>query len=517
MASDDLVARFIALFPGSHLSYGSYNPKKDSTFTKKDPPLGPSDYISHLKGKTGVGVVPICANNVCSFGVIDVDTPDEHSKANKATYKVTPEEVAVLIAKHNLPLIPCRSKSGGTHCYAFFSKPVPCSYARSLLKDYAVRLGFPAAEIFPKQDKLVDDMLGTYINLPYFDADDTKRYAIIGGKQATFEYFIEAAESLKADLHQDLKRPTGDEAFDFAQAPPCVRKIYDDHAGDSMRNNSLYQAAIWLKRQYPDDWKDRMDLYNNTAFGKPVEQGEFKKIRNSVARKDYQYKCKDEPCLSLCEKDLCKTLKFGVRYGSDYVNMPPIESVIKIATDPPSWIVNIYDQDISMNTRTLLNAFEFKIRVMDLTSKVIAIPRADDWDIFIKDMMDNKLTTHGKEQGVALNDAFASALAQVVRDAQTDKQEADEARRRLYVRDTGPAVINDPDGKPAVLFRLLHLEQRLRAQFQMRMTPQEVSTALHMAQAEPKAIRIANKRYNVWAMPFEAVQEDQHTTFKPEY
>jgi len=511
----------MALYPGNTRSHGNYNPRTDKGFTNKDP-LERAEFAKHLYGSMGVGLVPIQDDDTCTWGVIDVDVhgPD--------AYNTTPEQVAADITRLDLPLIPCRTKRGGIHCCAFLSKQHPAAYVRGLLKKWAIQLGFPKSEIFPKQDKMIPEALGSWLNLPYLNADDTTRYALIGGEKASLESFIKAAETLKADQYVSAPKNGSNGAspasanaatvkFNFKQAPPCVRKIFEEHAGENQRNNSLWMAAVWLKRQHPDDWKDMMLRFNDQAFARPLDAGEIKKIQGSVTKRDYAYKCKDEPCLSLCEKDLCKKLKFGVRMGTDYTNLPVVDKLVKIASDPPKWIVHIYEAEIPMSTRQLATAYEFCLRVLDKTNKLLPIAKADEWAMFVQDLLETKLETIGVEQGVGHNDAFSSAFAQFIRDAQTDKQEPDELQRRRYIRDTGAAVITLA-GMPRVVFRVSVLEQRLRTQFNMRISGEDVFANLKLSGAESTKASFAGARIGVWSVPYEPVVEDNVTSaFKPEY
>ena len=56
----------------------------------------------HLKGKKGLGIIPINDDSNCKFGAIDVDT-----------YKdLDYNEVLQKVNQLKLPLYPCKSKSG---------------------------------------------------------------------------------------------------------------------------------------------------------------------------------------------------------------------------------------------------------------------------------------------------------------------------------------------------------------------------------------------------------------------
>jgi hypothetical protein len=87
------------------------------------------------------------------------------------------------VKKYEMPLSVCRSRSGGAHLYLFMNEPRPAAEVIAALKHWAEVLGYPGAEIFPKQDRAGyrDESgkayLGNFINLPYFAGERTVRYA----------------------------------------------------------------------------------------------------------------------------------------------------------------------------------------------------------------------------------------------------------------------------------------------------------------------------------------------------
>jgi hypothetical protein len=60
-----------------------------------------------------------------------------------------------------------RSRSGNAHVWVFFDSPVEAWLPRGILREATAAVGKPGVEVFPKQDKLREGMVGNYINLPY--------------------------------------------------------------------------------------------------------------------------------------------------------------------------------------------------------------------------------------------------------------------------------------------------------------------------------------------------------------
>ena len=85
----------------------------------------PTHYQQHLEGKISIGIQPCTKEGKASFGCIDVD-PKNYKDFN----------IPILLSyleKYKLPLIPCRSKSGGLHIYLFLKEAISAQTMRDSL------------------------------------------------------------------------------------------------------------------------------------------------------------------------------------------------------------------------------------------------------------------------------------------------------------------------------------------------------------------------------------------------
>ena len=116
---------------------------------------------AHLDGVgPSLGIIPIRADNTARWGCIDIDT-----------YPIDYRKIINTIRNLQLPLVPCRSKSGGMHIFLFFKNPVSARLVREKLREVASGLGYSAVEVFPKQSTILIEKgdLGNFLNLPYFE------------------------------------------------------------------------------------------------------------------------------------------------------------------------------------------------------------------------------------------------------------------------------------------------------------------------------------------------------------
>lgn len=182
--------KFAAIFDGLKEAYGTYRVEKKQSNGKNTgkaaivrEPRTPKLWQGHLSGKgNSVGIIPINEENKCKWGCIDVDQyPLDH--------KLLVEKIRRL----KLPLVVCRSKSGGAHCFLFAEDWVEARDMQKALQNISAALGYGDSEIFPKQVKLNLERgdVGNFLNLPYYDAEGGLRYAFLDdGTSADLEEFF---------------------------------------------------------------------------------------------------------------------------------------------------------------------------------------------------------------------------------------------------------------------------------------------------------------------------------------
>ena len=144
--------KFKSIFLGLDIAYGQYQPgergengkQKGKAFICRGDVRDPL-WSAHLEGKgPALGIIPITQNNDCRWGCIDIDE-----------YNFDHLSLIQSIRKLNLPLIVCRSKSGGAHVFLFTKENIPASLMQSKLKEIAIVLGHEGCEIFPKQTEIL--------------------------------------------------------------------------------------------------------------------------------------------------------------------------------------------------------------------------------------------------------------------------------------------------------------------------------------------------------------------------
>lgn len=382
--------RFAHLFRGREDAHGVYgdhpDPKKRSVSTVRAP-VTLEKFKAHLEGRGPyLGVIPIDTDNLCHWGAIDIDDDG-----------VDLVLLEIQAREKKLPLVVCRSKSGGAHLYLFTRDPVPAKMMREKLEACKLALGRSknhdgrATEIFPKQDKVVrEDDLGNWINLPYYHAEDTNRYAVINGSPAALEKFLDYASGLRLSREGlEAFHPGGQE---YADAPPCLQTLWQlGEFGEGGRNNLLFNWGVYFRLSRPDDWEDMVQDFNAEVMDPPLPDREVAMLIRSLERKDYGYTCAQLPINAHCNKTACKKRKYGIQAlvkREVEKNFPEMSGLRKVLTDPPRWILAVDGQDLDLVTDELMNLMKFRRVALEKANILIPYIKGGDWDDKVRDLLE---------------------------------------------------------------------------------------------------------------------------------
>lgn len=478
--------RFYKLFAGLNRAYGRYDVIPDKTKVKQTgkiltlrEPATPEIWKEHLAGKIGIGIVPITDEGTCRFGAIDIDVYDG------IDYKAIAKQVS------KLPLIACRTKSGGVHLYLFCMEDVSAELVRGKLMEWAVHLGFSGVEVFPKQTRLAGpNDYGNWINMPYQGGDKTERYAIYKGKQLTTSRFLSIAESLavSAEALEAIEIVQDQKVQDHLEgAPPCLQTLAMRGFGEGSRNNGLFNLGVYLRKRYEDQWTEHLDEVNQTFMDPPLGHKEVQQIERSVARKNYQYRCHDQPIVSVCNRQICLTRSYGVGTGAENDPGVVFGGLSKVETDPPVWIWDVDGKRIELTTSELKDQNRFQTKCMNELNKWPRAMKPQAWSEMVREKLEH----------VELIEAPPDARPEGIIRAHLEQYCTGRARARTRE----DLLMNKPwtnDGR--TYFSGVDFCRYLDQQ-RFHMKQRELWAILRKLQAEHHFFNIKSRGINVWSIP----------------
>ena len=370
--------KFKNIFEGLKIAYGQYQKgdreengkqKGKAFIVRKN--VSDDLWKNHIEGKgPALGIIPITESNDCKWGCIDIDE-----------YNLNHHDLISRIRNLKLPLVVCRSKSGGAHVFLFTKDFVPAIRMQKTLKKMAKSLGHEGCEIFPKQTEILVERgnTGNFLNLPYYNGTSGLRYALDdNGKAASLESFYSMYDKYVQDKLEEIKVEETKVLDAFPDGPPCLNKLAIQGFGEGARNNALFNIAVYYKQAKPDSWQDELVKANQNYVNPPLSNGEVQQLIKSVSRKGYdKYRCKDAPINAVCQSGLCRTKRFGVGYGEE--EMPVLGSLTKYTSKPPQWFLNVNEDRIELKSEQLYSAPLFALACLDQANLVIPVPKPKDW------------------------------------------------------------------------------------------------------------------------------------------
>ena len=342
---------------------------------------------SHLDGEgPSLGIIPIMADNTSKWGCIDIDT-----------YPIDYRKIINNIRKLQLPLVPCRSKSGGLHLFLFFKNPVSAKLIREKLREVASGLGYSAVEVFPKQSTILIEKgdLGNFLNLPYYNSKNTTRYAYKDdGTAATLQEFISLYNNYAVSGTDEVAiQVSGDVIKD---GPPCLQQLCTQGFPEGTRNNGLFNIGVYLRKFDPDKWKTLLEEYNRNYMTPPLAAQEVVIVQKQLEKKEYNYRCKEPPINSYCNAKVCRGRKYGI--GGNGASLE-FSALTKLETDPPVWFLDVGDARMELQTEELQIQTKFQKKCMNSLNHMPPLVKQSVWQENIERLMTNLIKIPVSDDG----------------------------------------------------------------------------------------------------------------------
>jgi len=401
------IERFANAFAGLEIAYlrrqdnttGSKNSGKiDSRYSIVRETPTRQVFAEHLsEGSAGIGIVPIREDGTCSWGCIDVDE-----------YHIDLPAIQKRLIGYSLPFVVSRSKSGGAHLFLFTDEPVDASLMRRKLFELAAALGYSQGEVFPKQEKLLLERgdIGNALNLPYCSAEASTRYALKpNGSSATLSEFLDLIEKqCLTEAELENLEVTLDEVLE--EAPPCLQYLCEQGFPKGTRNNGLFNIGVYLRKAFQDTWEVEIEDCNRRYMDPPLPSSEVVAVIKQLQKKDYRYRCKDQPIISYCDATSCKSRRFGIG-PADYT--PSFSNLSKFNSDPPLWFLTVGADRLVLQTEDLQNQTKFQRACMEALNMMPPKMGERGWQALVQKLLD-KVEIIDVPQEVSIQGQFLNLL-----------------------------------------------------------------------------------------------------------
>lgn len=483
-------SRIHNLFRGSDIAHGTFEVKgvERGTDGKKKgqarvirEPATEAMWQEHLDGGVGLGVIPIRSDNHCQWGAIDIDD-----------YKTDHKALVTLLRQHKVPAVVGRSKSGGAHVWFFLSEPIPAADMQHKLQGLAASLGRADCEIFPKQAEILADRgdTGNFLNMPYHNGIKNMRFGFNDqGEGLTADEFVAYAEGFVQTPEQfydiDVSFGLGEEEH-LPEGPPCLQHLCKNGFVPGSRNNALFNLGVYARQADPDNWESLLQKYNLDYFKPPLARAEVDAIVKQLKKKDYYYKCEDQPINAHCNKAVCKTRKFGVGQGIT----SNVTGIIKIDGDPPIFIVTIDGKPVETSTEGVHNQNAFQKACIAQLNIFPPTVNNRAWQTRMQNLLDNVVIVPVAPDATSEGE-FKGLLTQF----------CTERAKGSNFDDLASGISVWVDG--SVYFLLKDLKKHLQVNDFKDFTGPKMSLVLKKLGGEECVVEAGEKTLNAWRMPKE--------------
>ena len=389
--------RLLAAFAGSTNAHGTTtvgrigrNGKAEAKSMIVREPLTEDLVQKHIDGERGVGSIPINEENQCRFGALDIDI-----------YDLNHEELNGKLRKLGLPLLHCRSKSGGAHLYLFLDQFESAAVVREYLTEFSIILGYSGCEVFPKQDRIISERgdVGNFINMPYFNAELPQRYCYNDKVEALeLDEFLDAVDANAVSLNALEAFKVSKPRKHFSDGPPCLQHIFADGPIGEPRNKVGFHACKYFKMKSPDDWQQEFENFNRTLFNPPLASSEVITLVNQHEKKEYGYTCKEEPMRSFCDPVVCATQKHGI--GSEEApDAAKLGGLTIQLSEPRLYFMDVNGERIVLRSDELQNQTLWQRACMEQCNIMPPITKPQKWQQTVNALMQQATYLEVPEEG----------------------------------------------------------------------------------------------------------------------
>jgi hypothetical protein len=199
--------------------------------------------------------------------------------------------------------------------------------------------------------------------------EGTHRFGIFDGKKLSPSAFLDIADKLAVDYDTLTETsPPTNEVFEelLSGAPPCLQALAQrGGVPKGSRNNGLFNFGIYLRKRYGEGgWEQHLDRYNQEFIDPPLGHKEVSHLVKAVNKKTYEYRCQDPPIADVCNRQICLSREFGIQ-GGDGDPGVALGPLLKLKTDPVTWIWDVNGARIALQTAELKDQGRFHTRAIE--------------------------------------------------------------------------------------------------------------------------------------------------------
>jgi hypothetical protein len=134
---------------------------------------------------------------------------------------------------------------------------------------------------------------------------------------------------------------------------------------------------------------------NQKYSSPPLPATEIVALQKQHEKKEYQYQCNVEPLKSHCDKQVCKTRKYGVGNGN---SAPSIGGLTILLSDPRLFFLDVNGRRLELSTKQLQMQQHFQEACIEQLNYMPPIMKPGEWQTLINRLLEKATTIEVPEE-----------------------------------------------------------------------------------------------------------------------
>lgn len=166
---------------------------------------------------------------------------------------------------------------------------------------------------------------------------------------------------------------------------------------EGQRNEAMFSFGVYAKKKFGDTWEKELDNINVRYVSPPLNSQEVVGITRQLAKKDYFYKCSQDPCSKYCNKEICRQREYGIGDGDGGDIGVILDGMVKHDTDPPVWYLSINGVRLQLNSDDLTIQARFHKKCVEKVSHLPNPVKPMKWRRVINELLLNQQVVEAPE------------------------------------------------------------------------------------------------------------------------
>ena len=321
--------------------------------------------------------------------------------------------------------------------------------------------------------------------MPYHNGlDQTDRYAFDDkGNVLNLDGFLAEVEKKSLTTEELKKLSLKKEKSEFHDAPYCIEAYLTENGKvqKGSRDNFLFQYAVFAKKKYGESYEDEVHKFHHKYFEEALRPKEIEKIIKQADKKDWGYKCKDQPMCQFCNKSLCRIRKFGI--GEDSV-ITDVGNVTQYGNnDDAIYHITINQEStIVCTVEELYDQHKFRKKCLVKTKSMPPMMSRNDYDAFVTSLVSKAIEVKTDEE-MTPEGQFKIVLAKYISN-QANAVDIDDILN-------GQCFVDDEENK--VYFRIDQLQEYMRNRKHAALSTNQVAVFIRSLGGDSTKRKLNNK------------------------